>query len=80
VYIATPSSPSNDRGTHFRHRTCQGFKKLAQIKLFINNTCTWGSVPVDNSKNCIIKAVTNKKITKMMKRDADAVVAVDTAI
>jgi hypothetical protein len=40
----------------------------------------WGSVPVDNFKKFIIKAVANEKITKMTKRDANAVVAVDAAI
>jgi hypothetical protein len=35
---ATPSSPGYDGGTHFCHRTCQGCKKLARIKLLDNNT------------------------------------------
>jgi hypothetical protein len=38
LYTATPSNPRSDRGAGICRHTCRGCKKLAKIKLLVNNT------------------------------------------
>jgi hypothetical protein len=64
---ATPSCLSIDRSASFCRRTCQGCKKLTQIKLLVDNTSGDKTLSIIQA-NCVIKSVKNKKITRMTKR------------
>jgi hypothetical protein len=75
LYTVTPSNLRYDRGDGILHRTHQGCKKSARIKLLVNNTNGIKALSIIQT-NYITKTIKDEKITKMVKRNADIVFAV----
>jgi hypothetical protein len=76
---ATTSSQSYDRITHFHCRGRQGCQKSARIKLMDHNTFG-GKILSPIQTNYIIKAVKDKKITRMMKGTTNVLVGIAASI
>jgi hypothetical protein len=64
IETITTSNLSYDRGGHFRRCGSQGCKKSARIKPLVDDTFREKTLSIIQT-NCSIKAVKDKKITKM---------------
>ncbi len=63
----TPSSPSYDRGVHFRCCTHQGCTKSKGIKLLVEDAYQDKTLPL-TWRNCVMTAVKDEKIPKCWKK------------
>ncbi len=76
---ATPSSPGYDGGAHFLRRAHQGSKKLARIKILVDDMYGDKTLSIIQT-NPIIRAVKDEKRPIWQKKAADVIVAISAAL